>query len=273
VTTGPGDDAAQRAAAAGGTQLLFSDSDEEEETLNENDAATQSIISKFIALQTDAQIEEARARLESEHMIEETHYVWMPPFAQGCLWVALPKSGQGKDFFRVGYNFDFLLVRTSMFKRKIQSLPHMLRRSYAGAGKGGGVRKRLWVPRSVMAQLILEYDGPFGLRGRQYGRHFVDNLNRYQAFRRLVLSGYDFGELDFTVESEFAITENLLRMSGLQVTRQSDASDAQRSDDLPRDPILVTRQSDASDAHARCAWHGRDEAGIPISNDCGSSTG
>jgi hypothetical protein len=56
VTTGPGDDAAQRAAAAGGTQLLFSDSDEEEETLNENDAATQSIISKFIALQTDAQI-------------------------------------------------------------------------------------------------------------------------------------------------------------------------------------------------------------------------
>ena len=48
----------------------------------------------------------------------------MPPFAQGCLWVALSKWGQGEAFFRVGYNFDFLLVRTSMFKRKIQTHHH-----------------------------------------------------------------------------------------------------------------------------------------------------
>ena len=61
--------------------MLFSDSDEEEETLNENDAVTPSIISKFIALQTDARLQQERDRWESEKLIEETHYVWMPPFA------------------------------------------------------------------------------------------------------------------------------------------------------------------------------------------------
>ena len=130
MTTGPRDDAAQRGAAAGGTQLLFSDSDEEEETLNENDAVTQSIISKFIALQTDARLQQERDRWESEKLIEETHYVWMPPFAEGQLWVALPKSGQSEALFRVGYNFDFLIVSKTDFQRKIKSLPHLSRRSY-----------------------------------------------------------------------------------------------------------------------------------------------
>ena len=170
-----------RASAARGIQFAFSDSDEEEETLNENDEATNATISKLIALQNDARLQQERARWESEQIIEDTHYVWEPPFAQGCLWVALPKSGQGKDFFRVGYNFDFLLVRKTRFYQKIQSLPHIVaigraaRAAPAAAGAGRRPARALAAsPRAACVGMCLPCfricragsPGPWGARRR-----------------------------------------------------------------------------------------------------------
>ena len=211
---------AESCAAGGGKALAFSeescsdsDSGDEEERWNENDDATTTWISRLMALQEDARLKQERLDSESNRMIQETHHVWVPPFSNGSLFIALPKTqAHSEALFRVGYEFEFLSVSKASFVRQIQELPHCKRKFYAGTGKGRGLRKLLWLPRTVMAQLMLQHDGPFRLSGRQYGRHFVDYLKRYQIFRRLVLDGYDFGEHDFTplsCESEYEICDYL----------------------------------------------------------------
>ena len=107
-------------AAGSGKTLDFSDDScsdsdcgDEEKTWSENDDATATWISRLMALQEDARLKQERLDSESNRMIQETHYVWVPPFSNGHLFIALPKTREHSEaLFRVSYEFEFLSVCT-----------------------------------------------------------------------------------------------------------------------------------------------------------------
>ena len=109
---------ADSCAAGGGKALEFSDDDcsdsdcgDEEFTWSENDDATATWISRLMTLQEDARLKKERLESESNRMIQETHHVWVPPFSNGHLFIALPKTREHSEaLFRVSYNFEFLSV-------------------------------------------------------------------------------------------------------------------------------------------------------------------